>query len=260
VDIGVVVPTLNSGRTIASALASLREQRGCRVDIIVADSGSTDATLDVCRRLDVRAVYVPPGNMYQAINEGLRRLKTPWLAYLNSDDLVYADAYERLIRLAEQDGADVVYGDSDFVDVAGRYLYSLGAPAPDRLSNLFRAKMFGFHPHAAAFRREVFEKLGGFSGRLRHVADMEFFARACFLGHKFAHEPGPAVAAFRVHVDQLSRRERHVAEEERATLAGEGWGPPGVVESRIATTRWKMGNFRQYLIRWLRTGLIRRRH
>jgi glycosyltransferase involved in cell wall biosynthesis len=259
-DIGVVVPTLNSGRTIASALASLLEQRDCRVEVLVADSGSTDATLDVCRRLGVECIYVPPGSMYAAINEGLRRLRGPWLAYLNSDDLLYADAYERLIRLGEAEGADVVYGGSDLVDVAGRYLYSLRAPAPDRLASLFRAKMFGFHPHAAAFRREMFEKLGGFSGRLRHVADMEFFGRACFLGHRFAHDPGAAVAVFRVHGDQLSRRERHVVEEERRTLVGDGWGPQGVVENRVAISRWKIDNLRQYLIRWLRTGSIRRRH
>jgi len=259
VDIGVVVPTLNSGGTISSALVSLLEQRVCGVDIIVVDSGSTDATLDVCRRLGVACIYVPPGNMYKAINEGLRRLKNPWLTYLNSDDFIYADAYERLIRLAEDDGADVVYGDGDFVDVAGRFLYSLRAPTPDRLPALFRARLLGFLPHAAGFRRDVFEKLGGFSERLRHVADMDFFARACFLKQRFARESGPAVAVFRVHPDQLSHRERDIVKEEIATLVGEGWGTPGGLESRLAITRWKVRNIRQYLIRWLRTGSISRR-
>lgn len=255
--IGVAVPTLNSAVTLRAALESLRGQEGCIADIIVADSGSSDGTLEICADLDVRALYVPPGSMYQAINEGLRELQTEWVAYLNSDDLIYADSYRRLLSRGVETDADVVYGDGDVVDVAGRFLYSARAPAPQALPSLFRALFFGFMPHAAIFRRSVFQDLGGFDQTFRHVADMDFFARACFAGKAFAAVPKPPVAAFRVHSAQLTSREPHVANEERGRLAAR-WGRGGAIAKRWAIARWKVQNLGQYVLRWLRTGSFKR--
>src|SRR5579885_2179318 len=123
-EIGVTIPTWNSDKALGTALASLREQKGCHVEIVVADSGSTDGTLDLCRAFGTATVSVPPGNMYRAINEGLNQLHTPWLAYLNSDDFVFTDGYARLISKAEATGSDVAYGNGDFVDAHGRFLYA----------------------------------------------------------------------------------------------------------------------------------------
>lgn len=46
-DIGVVVPTLNNAKTLEWTLLALKSQEGCRVKIIVVDSGSTDETLAI---------------------------------------------------------------------------------------------------------------------------------------------------------------------------------------------------------------------
>src|SRR6266853_4187237 len=138
-EIGVVIPTWNSAKTLAVALLSLQQQQGIRVKIVVADSGSEDGTLEICGSAGVQAVYVPPGNMYRAINVGLRMLGTPWLAYLNSDDFLYGDSYTRLVTCGEASGADVIYGNSDFVDAHARFLYSLHAARPIALPWLFRA-------------------------------------------------------------------------------------------------------------------------
>src|SRR5215469_16640666 len=96
-QIGVVVPTLNSAATLHWTLCSLRTQRDVSIEIIVADSGSTDETPDICKFWGVQTIYVPPGNMYRAINAGLRQFDTEWVTYLNSDDVVYPNSYARLV-------------------------------------------------------------------------------------------------------------------------------------------------------------------
>ncbi|MGH9840087.1 MAG: oligosaccharide flippase family protein [Blastocatellia bacterium] len=59
-------------RTRARLLLRLGgSQRGVAVNIIVADSGSTDATPEICRRWNARVIYAEPGNMYRAINAAL---------------------------------------------------------------------------------------------------------------------------------------------------------------------------------------------
>jgi len=56
--VGVVIPSWNSAKTLRTALMSLKDQDGCVTDIIVADSGSTDGTLEICTSLGVPSVYV----------------------------------------------------------------------------------------------------------------------------------------------------------------------------------------------------------
>jgi glycosyltransferase involved in cell wall biosynthesis len=205
--LGIVVPTLNSAATLEWTLCALRGQREVTPEIMVADSGSEDGTLDICQSWGVPTFYVPPGNMYRAINQGLRRMDTEWIAYMNSDDLVYPQSYARLLARGEQQHADAAYGDVDFVDYEGRFLFLVKSPPPSRLAGMFRRDHMGFQPAAAIFRRSVFQQLGGFDEQYRLIADYDFFYRLTISGHKLARVEAPAVAAFRTHPSQLCLRE-----------------------------------------------------
>jgi glycosyltransferase involved in cell wall biosynthesis len=206
-QIGVVVPTLNSSATLAWTLCALRGQRDVTLEIIVADSGSEDGTLDICKGCGIPTIYVPPGNMYRAINAGLRQMDTEWATYLNSDDVVYPLSYSRMVALGEEQHASVVYGESDFVDFEGRFLYEVKSPPPSRLPGMFRWGRLGFKQAGAIFRRVAFEEVGGFDERYRLISDYDFFYRLSLSGYAHAQLKGPAVAAFRLHPSQLSDRE-----------------------------------------------------
>ncbi len=222
-QIGVVVPTLNSAATLTWTLCSLRSQRDVTLEIIIADSGSTDGTADICKFWDVRTIYVPPGNMYRAINTGLRQLDAEWVTYLNSDDSVYPDSYSRLVARGEEQHASFVYADCDFVDYEGRFLFVMKSPAPHRLpglvrlSPLFRGRV-GFGQPAAVYRKSVFEELGGFDEKYRNIGDTDFFFRLITSGHPVAKLQRPPVAAFRLHPSQLSNRLGANMDEELASF------------------------------------------
>lgn len=205
-SIGVVVPTLNSASTLDWTLCALKNQRGICTEIIVADSGSEDGTLEICKKWSVPTTYVPPGNIYRAINLGIRRLQTEWVAELNSDDFVYPHSYSRLVARGEQQRADLVYGDCDFVDGEGRFLFTDRSAPRSRSNGIFRCGRFSFQPMAAVFRKRVFDDLGGFDEKYRLVADADFFSRLVLSGRPVAKVCGPAVAAFRLHERELSVR------------------------------------------------------
>jgi glycosyltransferase involved in cell wall biosynthesis len=217
-QLGVVVPTLNSAATLEWTLCSLRAQRSVTLRILVADSGSTDDTLNICRSWRIDTIYVPPGNMYRAINEGLRQMDTEWVTYLNSDDLVYPQSYARLVQAGEQEGAAVAYGDCDFVDYEGRFLHTVKSSAPSRLRGMFLRGRLGFQQAAAVFGKSVFDEMRGFDERYRLIADYEFFCRLTFSGCKLTYVQRPAIAAFRVHDSQLSRAQSAAMEAELASF------------------------------------------
>lgn len=72
--IGVVIRTLNESGLIGRCLETLHRQRGGRrLDVVVVDSGSTDATVEIARSFGARIIEVPPGQFdySKALNIGI---------------------------------------------------------------------------------------------------------------------------------------------------------------------------------------------
>lgn len=239
-------------------LLSLRNQTGQNLEVIVADSGSTDGTLEICSKWGIQAIYVPPGNMYRAINAGLRDSHTAWVAYLNSDDWLYPDCYSYLIDAGERSGAGVVYGDCDYADAAGRFVYSFSSARPTELLPLFRLRIMGFAQQSVIFRADVFERLCGFDENYLYRADGDFFVRALLGGVSFSKYTGPPVACFRLHGNQFSNRgiERTELEAEKIYGRAEMRRRP---EDWLHLLKWRSRNVPNYLIRILRNSLLSRR-
>lgn len=256
--ISYVIPTLNSAATLEMTLLSLRSQLDANLQITVVDSGSTDDTLAICQRAAVKTLYAEPGNMYRAINAGLQKCQTEWLAYLNSDDWLYRDSLRRLLEIGVTSEADVVYGNCDYCDHSGRFVYSFAAAPPAYLLPLFRTGRMGFAQPAAIFRRSLYERLQGFDVSYKYKADADFFIRALSAGARFVYVEGPAVACFRLHASQFSNRAADDIEAEGQRLFGQsvlsaGW------RDRLALRRWQLRNVPHYLIRILRESVLSRR-
>lgn len=257
-QIGIVVPTLNSAATLDWTLCALRNQRDIAVNVIVADSGSEDGTLEICKRWSVETIYVPPGTLYRAVNEGLRRMDTEWITYLNSDDIVYPDSYARLIAVGERTRAALVYGDCDYLSYDGRYLFTIKSPATTRMRGVLRGGIIGFAQPAAIFRRDAFVEVGGFDEQYRHIADYDFFFRLTFSGGELARLSNPSVAGFRLHAAQLSTREANVVTQELNRFR-QAHGPDVSKRSFCDTLLWRFQNCPVYLQRLIRHGDFRQR-
>lgn len=253
--IGVAVPTLNSASTLEWTLTALQNQRGCNVEIVVADSGSTDGTLDICRRSGVSTIYVEPGNMYRAVNAALSLYKNQWLAYINSDDWVYPDSFARLISRGEESGAGIVYGNCDYSDGLGRFVYSFAAAEPTQLLPLFRMGVLGFAQPAAIFRNNVYQQLGGFSETYSFSSDAEFYFRAILMDDQFARLDGPTVACFRLHKTQLSNVQAEAIQAEKGAIR-KALSAGASINDWAIKAHWRLANAPNYAIRLLREAIL----
>jgi glycosyltransferase involved in cell wall biosynthesis len=248
-DISVAIPTLNSIKTLEHTLFSLSRQNGCRVEVIVADSGSTDGTLSICERYSIPAIYVPPGNMYSAINAALSMCHSPWFCYLNSDDIVYPRSYARLIRYGEEQKADIVYGGCDFIDEEGRFLHSYLPGRPNELRSQFITSQLSFAQPASIFRKNVFERLNGFDEKYDLIADLDFFLQSVMIGCKFVMLEGKSVCGFRISHQQLSQQLEKMNAQNKQVR--EKYGKPTLKDLWL-TGVWRFRNWPNYLIRILR--------
>lgn len=59
-DISVVVPTYNGGERFKEQIRQLKNQKNCgSMQIVVVDSGSTDGTVEFCRKNNVKVIEIP---------------------------------------------------------------------------------------------------------------------------------------------------------------------------------------------------------
>lgn len=89
--ISVVMPTLNSEGQVSEALSSLVPAAvdGLVREVIIADGGSTDRTLEIADGAGAEIVKCEAGRGAQ-LRAGAQRARFPWLLFLNGD--TYLDA------------------------------------------------------------------------------------------------------------------------------------------------------------------------
>ena len=124
IDIGVVVVTFQSARTIRRCLDLLLASDPV-VRIVVIDNASEDGTLDLLRDFAERHEQVTVvrnsdnRGFAAACNQGASALATPWVAFVNPDCYVESGSLERLVRHGLQRAGAGMLG-VDLVDEYGR--------------------------------------------------------------------------------------------------------------------------------------------
>lgn len=192
------MPVLNGLPWVRDQLQALAEQ-SCEEpwELVVADNGSTDATLAVLAswsRGDPRVTVVDASAMTgagAARNEGARRAKGDLLAFCDADDIVQPGWLAALVEGLED--ADVVGGVSDYWSLNGVTPPPTSLPAtPPAL------RQFEFLPAALsanlAVRRYPFEEIGGFDESLPTGEDTDLCWRLQLRGYRFRVAPDAVVA------------------------------------------------------------------
>jgi GT2 family glycosyltransferase len=192
-EISVVIPVRNGAGTVGSCLDALLRQDGVgRVEVLVVDNGSTDATADVVRRhpLGARLLTESRPGSYAARNAGIDAAAAPVLAFTDADCRPAAGWLAA--GVARLTGADLVGGAVRPLPVGDsvwerydRALYLQQQAFVERESFAATACLFT--------RREVFDRVGRFDPGLRSSGDWEWCRRAVRAGCTLVYEPAAVV-------------------------------------------------------------------
>lgn len=115
--LSIIVPVynMNHDNMLTFCLDSLVNQTIKDYEIIAVDDASTDDSLEVLKDYaknypGIFKVISYPDNRKQggAKNEGLKVATGEWIGFIDSDDWISPDFYEKLIAKANETGADVV--------------------------------------------------------------------------------------------------------------------------------------------------------
>ncbi len=177
--VSIITATYNSAATVLDTLRSVQSQTWQELEHIVVDGASTDDTLRLLEAGKHRGPFVsePDKGIYDAMNKGIQMASGEIVGILNSDD-VYANPtiIEKVVQLFEQTGADAVYGDLWYVDIADMQRVKRKWVAGSYRKEAF---LYGWMPPHPTFfvHKSVYAQYGLFNLDMYTAADYELMLR-----------------------------------------------------------------------------------
>jgi glycosyltransferase involved in cell wall biosynthesis len=208
IEISIVLPCLNEhetvGTCVSKAVACL-ESAGLRGEVIVADNGSTDGSIEIAEAAGARVVHVQDRGYGSALKGGIQDARGTYVLMADSDD-----SYDlrHIPRFVEQlrNGCELVMGNrflGGIHDGAMPALHRyLGNPALTALGRLFfRSPCRDFHCGIRAFRKDSFRRMDLRSTGMEFASEM--VVKATLLRMKVSEVPTTLSPDGRSHAPHL---------------------------------------------------------
>jgi glycosyltransferase involved in cell wall biosynthesis len=212
-DVSIIIATANRARELTETLTSLAAVTPTgETELLIVDNNSSDQTKSVVAGMAagypyrIRYLFESTDGKYAALNSGIRAAEGRIIVATDDDARFERDWLERAVDGLSRYGCEFV---------GGRVLPLWGAPQPRWLAerNGLHAKVIALLDHGGrprefgrsigwplgvnvAYRREAFERVGGFdnrlgrkSGTLRNQAQREWHLRARAVGARGFYIP-----------------------------------------------------------------------
>lgn len=115
--LSVIIPTYNSSKYIKRCIDSIINQTYSDLEVIIVDDGSTDGTSEICDEYakntpNITVIHQPNSGQSVARNKGLEVASSEFITFVDSDDYIAPDMYERMMPHLQSVNSDIVICDS----------------------------------------------------------------------------------------------------------------------------------------------------
>lgn len=172
-QVSVVMAVRNAERYLAQALDSVAAQTFQNYEVVVVDGASSDDSVAIARSYP-RTTCIRQGSegFANAWNIGIEASRTPFVAFLDSDDIWPPHKLEKQTEyFARMPTTDCVIGHVEFFLEPGLPIPSGFKPA------LLEADHVAYMPGASMIRRSVFDRIGRFEEHWRIASDIVWFSK-----------------------------------------------------------------------------------
>jgi glycosyltransferase involved in cell wall biosynthesis len=186
-DVSVVMGVYNAAATLPATLESVLAQDRCRLEFIVIDDGSTDATASIldrraARDARLRIVHQQNAGLTRALIRGCELASGEFIARQDAGDVSLPGRLAaQTAFLQQRPGAVMTACGVQFVGPRSEPLYELRRPMLDLDSGLRRdtvATLCGPPHHGATmFRRSAYVHVGGYRAPFAVAQDLDLWLR-----------------------------------------------------------------------------------
>lgn len=190
--LSIIIPTLNEEEYLPILLRQIKKQTFKDYEIIVADAGSKDKTVEIAKSFGCK--IIKGGLPAKGRNEGAKIAKSNIFLFLDADNIFFPeDLLEKGLEEFERRNLVVaafpIYVNGNFFDKICYFFY-----------NLFVKITENFLPHASniiLIKKDVFEKVGGFDESIE-IGEDHYLARQAKKYGKFGLlKAGPVITSAR---------------------------------------------------------------
>lgn len=176
--ISVIVPIYRVEKYLPACIDSILNQTFTDFELILVDDGSPDRCPEICdetakRDARVRVIHQANAGLSAARNAGIEIAHGEWLGFVDSDDYIAPQFYEKLYQTAQRTDADCVMCSVQNVDESGKSIDSALMRVADEVKTgqevLQKIGRDDVTPYLTAwnklYRRKLFNTLRYPSGR-----------------------------------------------------------------------------------------------
>jgi len=175
--LSIIIPTLNEEKYLPLLLEAIKKQKvDGNLEIIVADAGSQDRTIEIAR--DFGCKIVPGGLPARGRNEGAKVAKGDTLLFMDADNVFLPENFlSKLLAEFERKKLGVasfpIYPNSKKID---KILYGI-------YNNFVNFTQIPYATNSVLVKKEIFEKVdGGFDEEIKIGEDHYFAKQAAKFG------------------------------------------------------------------------------
>lgn len=254
-DLSVLVPSYEYAQFLRDGIESVLRQDGLTVELIVQDGGSKDGTVELLESYGDAVIWrsEKDGGQSDALNRAFSVARGRWIGWLNADEFYLPGGLRAIVDAGDRENADVVYGDTAFVDAEGR----LTRLVPQHGFSATLLKSYGcFISSVSSIVRRDAAGAVPIDDSMRRMMDWDLYLRMQQEGAVFLHVPVP-VGAFREHNTRVTATESRGFTER--LNRGDGFGREyDMMRSRYGAFRARRLGHIGHGVRKLTDGAYRR--
>lgn len=208
--ISVVMCVYNAERFLPETVRAVLAQTCADFELIAVNDGSGDRSLEILRRFEkqddrVRVITRENRGIAASANEGIAASRGPYIARHDSDDVSFSTRLEKQARYLDEHPEVVAVGaQMQVTDPYGLPVETTSFPLDHAgiERQLLRGSGWNLPQPAAMFRREAFDRVGGYRQQFSNSEDLDLFLRLAMVG-RLANLDEPLVA-WRRHLQSVN--------------------------------------------------------
>jgi len=172
--LSIIIPTLNEENYLPILLDSIRNQGFKDLEIIIADAGSEDKTIEIAKGFGCK--IIKGGLPARGRNEGAKVARGNLFLFLDADTILPEDFFEKALKEFKERNLDIASfcleakTKSKFKKILFDAFYNLPI--------LILEKILAHGAQAILVKKEIFEKVGGFDEEIKFAEDHSFMRKA----------------------------------------------------------------------------------
>jgi len=177
--LSIIIPTLNEEEFLPLLLESIKKQDYSCYEIIVADAGSSDKTVEIAKNYG--CLLVKGGLPAKGRNEGAKAAKGDWLLFLDADVILTENFLEKAMAEVRERKLDIAsptllpQTEKKMIKFLVDYFYNIPIKRIE--------KILPFGAMGILARKSIHNKIRGFNEKIKIAEDHDYVKRAAKSGN-----------------------------------------------------------------------------